>query len=208
MHASDQKDLLLLVPDKNTHFALKGALPRHESLGIRPITFDFLVHSGRDGGVRTTGASIAALKRRQFRHLLMIFDHEGCGAEETSASDLVRELEGNLASAWGNEARVIVIEPEVDVWMWGGDNILAELLKWNEHQGIREWLREKGFEFDGNDKPLRPKESLEALLKWQNEPRSSSLYERIASRLSLVRCKDQAFVRLHKILQLWFSAET
>lgn len=207
MNASNQKDLLLLVPDKNTQFALKGALPRHASLGIRPITFDFLVHSGRDGGVRTTGAAVAALKRRQFRHLMMIFDHEGCGAENISAADLTNELERTLAASWGNEARVIVIEPEVDVWMWGGDNLLSQLLKWNDERSIREWLREKGYEFDHNDKPLRPKESLEELLKRQSEPRSSSLYERIATRLSLARCKDPAFVRLHKILQFWFPVD-
>jgi len=204
MQDSAKKDLLLLVPDKNTHFALKGALPRHESMGIRPITFDFLVHSGRDGGVRTTGAALAALKRKQFRHLLMIFDHEGSGAEKTSSADLIEELEKKLEPAWGNEARVIVIEPEVDIWMWGGDNVLAQVLKWDEDQGIREWLRSEGFGFDQNDKPVRPKESLEALLKLQKEPRSSSLYERIASRLSLARCKDPSFIRLQKTLQHWF----
>lgn len=204
MSESSKKDLLLLVPDKNTHFALKGALPRHEALGIRPISFEFLVHSGRDGGVRTTGAALAALKRNQFHHLLMIFDHEGCGAESMQASDLIAELERQLAPRWGNAAGVIVIEPEVDVWMWGGDNILAELLKWSGNQGMRDRLRAKGFEFDANDKPVRPKEALEEILAAKAEPRSSSLYEKIASRLSLQRCKDPAFIRLQKTLQHWF----
>jgi hypothetical protein len=198
------KDLLLLVPDKNTQFALKGALVRHEALGIHPIEFDFLVHSGRDGGVRANGAALAALKRNQFRHLLMIFDHEGSGAESSSASELIDNLEGQLDRHWGPNAHVIVIEPEVDVWMWGSDNTLSRLLKWSSSTSIREWLVSKGYEMDGNDKPLRPKEALEQVLMQLKEPRSSSLYEKIAQRLSLPRCKDPAFMRLHKILQIWF----
>lgn len=201
------KDLLLLVPDKNTQFALKGALMRHDALGIRPIEFDFLVHSGRDGGVRSSGATLAALKRNQFKHLLMIFDHEGSGAESKPASELIHDLEKQLERQWGTNAHVIVIEPEVDVWMWGSDNVLSQLLKWNDFTGIREWLQSKGYEMDGYDKPLRPKEALEEVLLRLKEPRSSSLYEKIAQRLSLQRCKDPAFIRMHKILQSWFPRE-
>ena len=201
------KDLLLLVPDKNTQFALKGALTRHDALGIHRIEFDFLVHSGRDGGVRSSGANLAALKRNQFRHLLMIFDHEGSGAESKPASELIRDLEKQLDRHWGANAHVIVIEPEVDVWMWGSDNVLSQLLKWDNLVGIREWLQGKGYEMDGNDKPLRPKEALEEVLMQLKEPRSSSLYEKIAQRLSLPRCKDPAFVRMHKILQNWFPKD-
>jgi hypothetical protein len=29
-----------------------------------------------------------------------------------------------------------------------------------ESQGIREWLAERGYRFDGNQKPVRPKEAL------------------------------------------------
>ncbi len=57
------KDLILVVADKNMHFALRGALNRPEALGIRPITVEFLVHPGRDGGVRKGGAELLALKR-------------------------------------------------------------------------------------------------------------------------------------------------
>jgi hypothetical protein len=45
-------DLIILVADKNMHFALRGALSRPEALGIRAITLQFLEHSMRDGGGR------------------------------------------------------------------------------------------------------------------------------------------------------------
>lgn len=40
-----------------------------------------------------------------------------------------------------------------------------------------------------------------------NALRSSALYEQIASRISLKRCHDTAFVRLRSQLQKWFPAE-
>lgn len=199
-----KKSLLLLVPDKNTQFALNGALGRPEALGIDKITFEVLVHSGRDGGVRTSGAALAALKRKQFSHLLMVFDHEGCGAEDRSVNDLIVDIEDSLKPVWQNEACVVVIEPEVDIWMWGNDNVLAELLTWKESLSIREWLKAAGFTFNALDKPERPKECMEAILKHLKEPRSSSLYAKIASKISLNRCSDPAFKRLKDALQRWF----
>ena len=55
------KDLVLLVADKNAHFALKGALSRPEALEIHSIEFEFRVHPGRDGVARRTGPEVLAL---------------------------------------------------------------------------------------------------------------------------------------------------
>lgn len=48
------RDLVVLVADKNMQFALQGALGRPQALGMRPLTYEFRSHMGRDGGVRTT----------------------------------------------------------------------------------------------------------------------------------------------------------
>jgi hypothetical protein len=69
---------------------------------------------------------------------------------------------------------------------------------------VRTWLREQAFEFDANEKPVRPKEALEAALSVPNQPRSSALYKQIASSISLARCRDKAFMRLKHQLQSWF----
>ena len=202
-----RKDLLLVVPDKNTEFTLRGALPQHKAFGIRPVTFDIKVHPGRDGGVRTGGADLVRLLRAQFSHLIIIFDHEGCGAELQSVDSLQAELEGKLQPFWGDQAAVIVIAPEVDIWMWGSDNLLSELLEWDARHSIRDWLREKNFAIQDTGKPVRPKESLDAILAAKKMPRSSSVYQRIASRQSLSKCSDGAFQRLRTLLQLWFPPD-
>jgi hypothetical protein len=201
------KDLILLVADKNMQFALRGALERPEALGIRPIEFDFIVHPGRDGGVRTTGPALLALRKHQFSHALLMLDFEGSGCGDKSAETLRRELNSEISNVWGAMAQSIVIEPELDIWMWGSDNAVEEAIGWKSRHHLRSWLALKGFGFDANHKPMRPKEALENALLEIKQPRSSALYRKIASRISLQRCTDSAFQLLRSQLIRWFPQD-
>ena len=204
--AAELKDLLIVVPCKNTQFTLRGGLSRPEAIGIRAVSYEIVVHSNRDPGVRTTGAALANLRRAQFQHALLVFDHEGCGAEENTPDELQQQIEAELQPVWGESARVVVINPEVDVWLWGSDNALAGVLSWpSDKGGIREWLTAQGWQFGQKGKPVRPKEAFEKLREIHKQPRSSSLYETIAGKLSLKNCSDGAFQRIAEILRQWFS---
>lgn len=198
------QDLVLLVADKNMQFALQGALGRPKALGIRPISYEFRSHMGRDGGVRTTGAMVLAREATRFEHALMLLDYEGCGQEGDSLQ-LEAQLDQQLLDAWDNRGKAIVIAPEVDIWLWGTDNAMREAVHWPETGSIRDWLQGKGFVFDAHGKPLRPKEALDAMRPIHKQPRSSAMYEKITSKISLQRCTDPAFVRLRHQLQNWFS---
>ncbi len=198
-----KKDLVLLVADKDAHFALKGVLQRPRAIGIPPISFDFRVHTNHDAGVRTTGPEMLAMERQRFSHALLVLDFEGSGAG-LGARTLEDELDTRLSATWQNRGKAIVIEPEVDVWMWGTDNAIRDILGWPLDGSIREWLRRKGFQFQANDKPMRPKEALDAVRREANARRSSALYEEIASRISLQSCTDTAFQRLRQQLLTWF----
>jgi hypothetical protein len=199
------KDLVILVPDKNTQFALRGALGRPDALGVRAITHEFRPHPGRDGGGRTTGVEVLARERARFSHALLVFDLEGSGAQEQlTIEDLEGELDEKLRLHWGPHAKAIVIAPELDIWLWGADNALRDILQWPQAGTIRDWLQDQGFAFDANVKPVRPKEALEAMVPIHRQPRSSALYEKITSRISLQRCVDPAFLRLRATLQSWF----
>lgn len=194
----------MLVADKNMQFAMQGGLDRPESLGTRPISFDFRQHPGRDGGARTNGAQVLALEKARFSHALLVLDHEGSGAGELGALALETQLDEQLKSTWSDRAKAIVITPEVDIWMWGSDNKLAEILKWPRQESIRDWLRDAGFDVTENGKPQRPKESLEAVFRVCKRPRSSAAYQQIAAGISLARCEDPVFLRLRNQLQRWF----
>jgi len=199
------KDLVVLVPDKNIEFALRGALGRPEALAIRPITHECRSRMGRDGGARATGVDVLARESRRFTHALLVFDLEGCGAEpDRSAADLESELDARLQMLWGGLARAIVIAPEADIGVWGSDNALRLAFNWPLDLGIRDWLKSKGFAFDARGKPERPKEALDAMRPVHLQPRSSALYEKITGQISLQRCADPAFRRLRAALQEWF----
>ena len=198
------KDLVLLVADKNAQFALMGALGRPEALGIMPIQFEFRVHPGRDGGVRKSGPELLAHERRRFKHGLLVMDLEGSGSELPGASELEVTLDDRMRPLWNDSAKAIVIQPELDVWVWGSDNSIEEVIEWPSGIGLRDWLRDADFSVDGNGKPSRPKEAIEAALRKLGLPRSSALYKRIAEKISLRKCTDRAFLRLRNQLCEWF----
>lgn len=200
------QDLVVLVADKNMQFALQGALARPQALGVRPFSFEFRSHMGRDGGVRTTGADVLAREVTRFQHALMLLDFEGCGQEEDAPLAIEAQLDQQLRKVWNANAKAIVISPEVDAWLWGNDAVLRDALHWPQDGTIRDWLRGKGFVFNADEKPLRPKEALDAMRPVHKQARSSAMYERVTKRISLQNCTDAAFIRLRTQLQAWFPA--
>jgi hypothetical protein len=198
------KDLLVLVADKNMQFALKGALERPPALGICSIEYELLVHAQRDGGVRKTGPEILRLQRRRFKHGLLMLDFEGSGTRSNLATELEAELNQRLYTAWGDSAKAIVIAPELEVWLWGSYNLIAEIIHWQGELPLEQWLANQGFLFERH-KPNRPKEALERLLIDAKQPRSAALYKKITDRISLKNCTDAAYLRLRQYLISWFG---
>jgi hypothetical protein len=194
------KDLIILVADKNAQFCLRGGLARHQSIGIRPIEIEFRVHPERDGGARKNGVSLLAIERGRFANAVLMFDFEGSGASHADALSLEEDLDRELVKTWGATAKAIVLDPEVDSWVWGSDNSLAQSLNWAEPLPIRRWIEDQGFKLDANGKPVRPKEAIESVLRKQRMPRSSAIYEKITSNVSISRCVDPAALRLRNWL--------
>ncbi len=200
------KDLALLVADKNMDYALRGILSRHESIGVQKLDYEIGQHMGRDGGVRTTGPETLSLLRDQFRDGILMLDWEGSGSDSDNALILEQELDRRLTPFWGKRAKAIVIEPELDAWVWGSDNVMQDVIGWCEDLGIRKWLANRGYEFHQNQKPVLPKEALQTLMEQLRRPRSSALYEKVTAKISLRNCNDPSFNRLKTTLQKWFSS--
>jgi len=210
MDVEGRKDLVVLVADKNAEFALRGILARHPSLRIRALQFDVYVHPERDPGCRAKCHEFLQSFAGAYAHALVLFDREGCGREDEATGALEAEVRQSLSrSGWGNRAEVIVLEPELDVWVWSDSPHVDDELGWKgRHPGLRAWLAEKGYLRSQEDKakPARPKEAMEAALRAARKPRSSVVYQRLAEKLSLSRCRDPGFLRLASILRTWFSA--
>lgn len=198
-------DLFVLTADKNMQYAIAGGIARHHALGTAGFSVEYDVHIGRDGGVRTTGVDMLKLQSSTHAKLLLVMDFDGCGTDHLSALDLERDLDSRLdAVIGGRRAKAIVVAPECDCWIWGSDNSMSSIVGWERDTSIRDWIRSRGFQLDENGKPSRPKEAIEALLRFQRIPRSSSLYKDFTSSISLANCADPAFLRMRDWLQECF----
>jgi hypothetical protein len=199
-------DLVVLVADKNMEFAVKGILTRIKSLGIREVTATFHVHPENDPGCLLRGHLFLRLFLHQSAHALVMLDREGSGKDSCSREDLESEIEVRLSqSGWGDRAVAVVIDPELEMWAWSESPHIDSVLGWEgRNPCLRTWLQEKSFLEAGQIKPFRPKEAMELALKTVKKPRSSSIYQQIAQKVSLERCVDPSFVKLKTILQEWF----
>ena len=203
---TDQNDLLVLVADRNMEAALGGILCRPKSLHTRDVLFDLRVHPRKDPGCCREGVAYLQSFASKYRYAILVFDHEGCGRESSTATELETELEEQLqAAGWEDRACVIVLEPELEIWVWSDSPHVASQLGWAERKtDVRSWLQKQGLWKSGDPKPVRPKEAVEAVLRKVKRPRSSALFKSLAEKVSLSRCQDRAFVKLKTTLFSWF----
>lgn len=206
---SARKDLVVLVADRNIEAAIQGVLARPEAVGIREVSSRILVHPERDSGCFSRGAEFLRPLSDEHEHGLIVLDRDGCGRNTENRDTLERELEGRLgASGWENRARALVIQPELEVWVWGPSPHVDEVLGWKGRSpDLRNWLVSRGFLSKGAATPPNPKEAMEEALRQVSTPRSSILYSRLAARVSFAKCSDPAFVKLKATLSEWFPAE-
>ncbi len=207
---ASQKDLVVLTADRNMEYALKGIFSRTDALGIRNLSVDYRVHPENDPGCLLRCHDFLKPFTRQYHHALVIFDREGCGQEQKNRETLEIDVTGRLAeNGWGDRARAIAIDPELEIWLWSLSPHLDSILGWQgKSPNLRTWLQEKSFVSGGQIKPSDPKAALEQALRTVKKARSSSIYQQVAQRVSLERCIDASFIQLKQTLQTWFPVET
>jgi hypothetical protein len=141
--------------------------------------------------------------------MLDSMDREGSGQEAKSREQLEEDLETGLsASGWENRAAAIVLDPELEVWIWTDSPHVDHELGWSgQKKRLRSWLRVRSLWRQDALKPDRPKEAMEATLKHVRKPRSSAIYQSLAEKVGLTKCVDPAFLKLRSVLLEWFPAE-
>jgi len=202
-------DLVVLVADKDIEQSMHGILERYESLGIRKINFKIIPHPQKDPGCFKEGHDLLRPFVRTYANAMVIFDRDGCGQEDKPREVIEKEVEERLsASGWGNRAAAIVIDPELENWLWSDSPEVDAAVRWKGKSPVlREWLKMKGYFKEGSVKPFPPKEALKEALKEVRMPASSSIFRKIAEKVSLKRCQDIAFNKLKDRLLLWYRVD-
>lgn len=205
-----KKDLIVLAADKDMAQTLRGLFERHQALGIRKISADVRVEEQHDPACAQRGVTFLSIFSRHYRRGLLMFDHIGCGRERIPPLDLQNDLNREFArTGWGDRARALVLEPELEAWVWGTSPHVAAVLGWEGgNTSLRRWLKDEGWLKEGKAKPCQPALAFRAALREARTSRSSSLFYQLAKRVSLQRCEDRTFQELKDILKQWFPTSS
>lgn len=198
-------DLIVLVADKNIDYGIRGLLTRSRALGIRNIQADVLVHPRRDPACLREAHNVLRPFLNQYAHAVVMFDRHGSGREQETAEDLSEQVRDRLAaSGWGDRAEAVVLDPELEVWVFATSPHVERCLGWRKSERLKSWLVQNGMWDPAQPKPSQPRTALERALREANRPRSASIYRCLGQRVSFRECTDPAFLMFRTVLARWF----
>ncbi len=199
-------DLVVVVADGGIEQAIRGLLTRPEAIGIRALRgVEYPKLKELDGGTYSRGHELASLYKATHEHALIVFDLAWEGRPSDDPELLRTTVEANLASDWGSRGRCVVIDPELEVWVWSDSPHVATELGWPNVAELRSWLAQEGLWDQGDPKPAGPKDAYLRAIREKRTPRSNASFHSLATRVSTRRCHDPSFLRLLSILRTWFA---
>lgn len=179
----------------------------------RPFEFDpdeeLIVARGlNDPGVYEQAHDLLRAYSASHEHAIVVLDRE-YGTVRTAETTRVH-IEGKLSANGWSAARVkvIVIDPEVERWIWMDNMIVADAFGFPSPQVMQAWLRDHAFEIDEQGKPIRPKEAAEKACRANRTVFSSAVHGQIIAAARLRDCTDQAFHALRDALLTWYAPES
>jgi hypothetical protein len=185
---------------------LKGFLSRqpHLRLGCGEFRIDseeILVEPTRDPGVYGKAHEVLRLYEHSHERAIVILDAAWDGNPGVVA--IKQHISQRLAEGW-KEFAVIVIEPELEVWLINENEHLARIFRCPGN--YREILAAAGLWPNGCVKPPDPKEALEYLRRLPRVRAANPEFGKLAQAMSVRQCQDPAFLQLRDKLREWFPA--
>jgi hypothetical protein len=200
------KDLIVVVADGYQEKVLEALLERIPiSSRTVAFSFDIIKHPEHDSGCYNNSHELLRSSISQYRFALVIFDFEGTGVEHFTVEKIENDVHLKLdRNGWESRNIVIVINPELENWMWIDNQNVEDAIGWDKTESLYDWARNSELIPPEGYKPLRPKESMERALKICETSKSTSIYKKIATNASYRRCVDPALLKLVQQLQIWF----
>jgi hypothetical protein len=208
-----KRDCVFLLADHTMAEVFRAFLGRnqfHQSLGCSTFVFDptqdiVVDEAGSDPGVYNRAHLLLEPYQNSHEHAVVVLDAAWDGSPGSFA--IATGIEENLRSRWEFYA-VVVIDPELEAWIWQDNQHVAEALHYRGNLSLREWLKQSGDWPEGHTKPPDPKAAIEKALRYTRIPRSAAVYRKVVSRISVHDCTDPAFHKLTERLRTWFPTET
>ncbi len=205
----EENDLIALVADRDMEQALHGLLTEPKRLGTRPVKHQIRIHPGRDPGCRVRAVEFLRPFLSSCRYALVVFDLDGCGsgADRLGTQSLVQDR--LMRNGWADRCKVVVIDPELESWVWAPSHNVSEALGWGPDFGsLRSWLRDRELWPADKPKPPDPKRAMRTAIRNAQPDRrprlSATLFDRIARASHPRNCNDPALVEMRETLRSWF----
>jgi len=202
-------DLMVLAADLDIEQAMRGLLSRPRSIRIASISFEVRRHPNRDAGCRTRAAEYLRPFFGRYRRAMVIFDLQGSGSS-ASRKETQQAVERQLRiNGWGDRAKAVVIEPELEAWVWTHSPHVSRALGWeSRYDELRAWLETQRLWPVDLPKPPDPKRAMLRAMERSGlrhrVRRSAAKFHDLAQRIDTASCKDPAFRDLRAALQAWF----
>lgn len=201
-------ELVVLSADLDIEQAVKGLLARPAALKIRSPRYKLVRDpmSGHDGGTfRRAQTVLAPFCSDPQCRALVLFDRAWDGAPSSDVKVLAESVERRLAPQWGDRARCVVLDPEIEIWVFSDSPHVEAVLGFPSGR-LRSWLREQGQWPIDKAKPPDPKVALRRALSQSRIKPSAALFCDLASKVGLDRCIDPSFRLFVEIMRMWFSS--
>lgn len=199
-------ELVILAADLDIEQAMKGLLARTPALKIRPVRYQVVrdTMAGHDGGTFKRATTVLeSFSADPACRALVLFDRAWDGAPSNDAKRLAIDVEQRLAPMWGDRARCVVLDPELEVWVFSDSPHVDKALGFPEGR-LRPWLRDQGHWPDGQPKPADPKTAVRQALRKAGIKPSAALFHELATKVGLERCIDPSFRSFVETLRTWF----
>ncbi|HUQ92251.1 MAG TPA: hypothetical protein VM120_11270 [Bryobacteraceae bacterium] len=198
---AELQPLIVVVADRSMKATIDAILDRL-LVGIKP---DSRVMTNYDASVVRDSAAYLRSFIKSYKYALVMCDRIGCGRNDTREV-VEHDIEARLAAnGWSGRSAAIVIDPELEVWIWQYSPHVAKALGWRDGRGaLYKWLRDKCYLGTGKIKPQNPKTALNDALWLKQVRKSSSVFEEVARAVALDNCADPAFGKLRAVLEKWF----
>ena len=209
------RDCIFLLADLGMVAAFKGFFSRqgfYHALGTAPFHVDpqldiICDRAGNDPGVYTRAHELLRTYQSSHRYAVIVLDNawEGSPGVEKIRANISINME--LVGWQINRFVVIVIDPELESWMWQDNPHVARAFGFSLRPSLRDWLCKQALWPADSPKPPDPKLAFEKTLKVSKAKIPSVVFKKICSGISFKYCVDDAFGLLKHTLQKWFPYE-
>lgn len=203
-------DLVILAADQQIAASMEVLLSRPQALKISEITFESVVHPGKDPGVYSDPCRLLDGYRRDASRALVLLDCAWEGAPPGGKPAIESHVTGLFTlRGYGDWAAVVAIDPELEAWFWSSSPHSAGAIDWPDSSisDLRGWLQQQQLWGETDPKPADPKAALQAACRQSGVPLSAAVFRHVAEHASVRRCTDESFGKLRQTLTQWFPLE-